>query len=77
MPRSHPVERVVEREVADRLRRLLRGNRRVLLAVSGGPDSVCLLWAASACASALGLQLEVAWVNHGLRREAAGEGLLV
>lgn len=67
----------LEREVADTLRRLLGRQTRVLLAVSGGADSACLLWAATACAPLLGLHLEVAWIDHGLRSESAEEGRLV
>jgi tRNA(Ile)-lysidine synthase len=67
----------VHREVAGRLRALLPGARGLLLAVSGGPDSVCLLAASAAVASRQGLRLEVAWVDHGLRPESAGEGRLV
>ncbi|MET0257425.1 MAG: tRNA lysidine(34) synthetase TilS [Methylobacterium sp.] len=44
---------------------------RILLAVSGGPDSTALLHAAARLGSAV--SLAVATVDHGLRPEAAGE----
>jgi len=53
-----------------------RGDR-VLVAVSGGPDSMALLAVLWELAPRLGLALEVATVNHGLRRDAAGEQDLV
>ena len=51
---------------------LVRGDR-VLVAVSGGPDSVALLHLLCALGDELGLQLEVAHVEHGVRGEAAKE----
>ncbi|KQQ85944.1 tRNA lysidine(34) synthetase TilS [Aureimonas sp. Leaf324] len=47
--------------------------RRLLLGVSGGPDSLALLLAAAA----LPLDVSVATVDHGLRAEAAGEARFV
>lgn len=47
--------------------------RRLLLGVSGGPDSLALLLAAAA----LPLDVCVATVDHGLRAEAAGEARFV
>lgn len=58
-------------------RGLFRAGERVLVAVSGGPDSMALLAALWELAPRLGLELQVATVNHGLRREAAAEGELV
>jgi tRNA(Ile)-lysidine synthase len=51
-----------------------RGDARLGLAVSGGPDSMALLLLADA---ALPGRIAVASVNHGLRPEAAGEVALV
>lgn len=48
----------------------LSGERRILLAVSGGPDSVAMLLLAHA---AFPGHIAVATVNHGLRPEAADE----
>lgn len=47
----------------------------LLLAVSGGPDSIALMWLAARWRSALarGPRLVAVTVDHGLRAEAAGE----
>jgi len=50
---------------------------RVLVAVSGGPDSMALLAVLWELAPRLGLALEVASVDHGLRPESAAERALV
>nr|WP_246549233.1 tRNA lysidine(34) synthetase TilS [Ancylobacter oerskovii] len=54
-------------------------HRAVLLAVSGGPDSTALMLLAQQwrVAMAEGPVLHVASVDHGLRREAAGEAAAV
>ena len=49
---------------------LLRGDESVLVAVSGGPDSVALLDTLGELAAPLRLRLTVAHVHHGLRAEA-------
>ncbi len=46
---------------------LTSGKRRVLAAVSGGPDSVCLLNILNALSNELGIELHVAHLNHRLR----------
>jgi tRNA(Ile)-lysidine synthase len=46
-------------------------DRRVVVAVSGGADSMCLAWLAKAWGQPFGLI-----VDHGLRPEAAGESAL-
>ncbi|PJG52597.1 tRNA lysidine(34) synthetase TilS [Bradyrhizobium forestalis] len=53
----------------------LRGAPALVLAVSGGPDSVALMWLAARWQRSLvrGPQLTVVTVNHGLRPEAARE----
>jgi tRNA(Ile)-lysidine synthase len=53
-----------------------RGDR-VLVAVSGGPDSMALLHVLWELRGRLGLTLEVAGVDHGLRPGAAAELALV
>jgi tRNA(Ile)-lysidine synthase len=53
--------------------RLLDRGERVLVAVSGGPDSLALLHVLVQLADRLGVQLEVATVNHQLRAAAATE----
>ncbi|MBV6658986.1 MAG: tRNA lysidine(34) synthetase TilS [Devosiaceae bacterium] len=61
--------------VADALRR----ETCLLLAVSGGPDSMAMMagLAFARDAGALGAQLHVATVDHGLRAESAQEAALV
>ena len=52
---------------------MLRGGEAVLVAVSGGADSVALLDVLGALREALGLTLTVVHVHHGLRPEADAE----
>jgi len=58
-------------------RALLAPGDRLLVAVSGGPDSTALLHALTVVAPRLGLTLEAATVDHGLRAESAAEAALV
>ncbi len=57
--------------------RLFEAGDRVVVAVSGGPDSMALLHALWEVRVRLGLTLEVVGVDHGLRPEAAEELALV
>lgn len=50
---------------------------RILLAVSGGPDSVCLTHLFWRLAKTMPLTLTIAHLNHGLRHEARGDALFV
>ena len=50
---------------------MLRPRDAVLVGVSGGPDSMALLYILHALAPEVSLQLGVAHLNHGLRPEAA------
>ena len=52
---------------------MFRGGEAVLVAVSGGPDSVALLDVLCALQTRLRLTLTVAHVHHGLRPEADAE----
>ncbi|TAL10696.1 MAG: tRNA lysidine(34) synthetase TilS [Nitrospirae bacterium] len=66
----HPVLRQVAE--AARRKRLIQPGDRVLVAVSGGPDSVCLLMALHEMRErslAPGTELRIAHVNYGLRGE--------
>ncbi len=54
----------------DALDQLAGGDERLLLAVSGGPDSLALLLLAQA---AITDRIEAATVDHGLRAEASAE----
>ncbi len=60
------------KSAVDRL--LLDGGQRILLAVSGGPDSLAMLLLAHA---AFPEQIAAATVDHGLRPEAADEARFV
>lgn len=51
----------------DRAERLLRPRDRVLAAVSGGPDSVCLAHRLAWLAPRRGLRVSVLHMHHGLR----------
>jgi tRNA(Ile)-lysidine synthase len=53
---------------------MLSGQERVLVALSGGPDSVCLLHVLKNLKEELRLDLSVLYVDHGLRpEEVVGE----
>ncbi len=41
---------------------------RILVAVSGGPDSVCLLHILNRCRKEMGLSLHIVHINHGIRK---------
>ena len=56
-----------------RQEKLFRGGDRVLVAVSGGPDSVALLHLLAGWRQELGLELAVGHFDHGLRRESQEE----
>ncbi len=52
---------------------MLPESARVAVAVSGGPDSVCLLHVLAELAPEYGIQLSVAHFNHGLRGAESDE----
>lgn len=56
-----------------RRHQLISGGERILVGVSGGPDSVALLQLLHECRDELRLHLEVAHLQHGIRSGAAGE----
>ena len=64
------------KEYCDRHQMLERGDR-VVLGVSGGADSVCLLFVLLALRSELDLVLHVVHVNHGIRKEAGEDAAYV
>ena len=49
---------------------LLKKNDKVLIAFSGGPDSVFLFHCINFFRESLGLELELVYVNHKLREDA-------
>jgi tRNA(Ile)-lysidine synthase len=73
MARSHPpallklVERTLREECA------ISAGDRLLLAVSGGPDSIAMLHAVARLAPRLRIELRAHGVDHGLRAEAPAE----
>jgi tRNA(Ile)-lysidine synthase len=56
---------------------LIRQDDKVLLAVSGGPDSVCMLHLFHRLSKLMPLSLHVCTFDHGLRRESVKEVKLV
>ena len=66
------VERV---RVFIRLHRMLRGVRSLLVAVSGGPDSMVLLHLLASLAPSFGVTLRAAHLHHGLRGRDADRDL--
>ncbi|HEY3346786.1 MAG TPA: ATP-binding protein, partial [Nitrospirota bacterium] len=56
---------------------MLPGARKVLAAVSGGPDSVAMLYGLCGLAEVYGFTVAVAHVDHGFRPESAEEAVFV
>jgi tRNA(Ile)-lysidine synthase len=52
---------------------LISGGEKVLVAVSGGPDSVCMLHVLNNLKEVLDIQLHAAHLDHGLRGESAAD----
>jgi tRNA(Ile)-lysidine synthase len=72
--RAHPereIERAIERGGA------IRRGERVLVACSGGPDSVALAAAMNGTAKRMQLDVRAAFVNHGLRASALQDECVV
>jgi tRNA(Ile)-lysidine synthase len=65
MSRQQPLSRRVLQFI--RRHSLVRENELLLVGVSGGPDSVCLLHVLGGLRSTLGLKLHIAHLNHMLR----------
>jgi tRNA(Ile)-lysidine synthase len=51
---------------------LMSGGEKVLVAVSGGPDSVCMLNILNNLRGMLDIQLHIAHLDHGLRGDESG-----
>ena len=73
MRRSHPptLLKIAERTIADE--HLLEAGDFVLVAVSGGPDSMALLHVLAKLAPRIGVHVAAHGVDHGLRAAAADE----
>jgi tRNA(Ile)-lysidine synthase len=76
MRSSHPptLLKIAARTIADE--RLFAPEARVLVAVSGGPDSMALLHVLSILAPKLRLDVRACGIDHGLRPGAADEVIL-
>ena len=60
-----------------RWHQMLAGGETVLVAVSGGPDSVALLHLLMTLTAELSLRLHVLHVDHGLRPDSEGDAAFV
>lgn len=56
---------------------LIPPGAHVTCAVSGGPDSMCMLWALYRAREALGISLACAHFDHGLRQNSAADAAFV
>ena len=71
MPRAPAVARVLELVTATaRAHEMFLPRQTVLVAVSGGPDSVCLLHSLYNLRRLLRIHLEVFHLDHGLRPDS-------
>jgi len=52
---------------------LISGGEKVVVAVSGGPDSVCMLHALNSLKEIHDIQLHIAHLDHGLRSESGAD----
>ncbi len=71
--RSHPPTLLTLARRTITLERLFERGARVLVAVSGGADSMALLHVLASLRDSLGIVLVAHGVDHGLRPEAPGE----
>jgi tRNA(Ile)-lysidine synthase len=72
----HPLEKHILKLIKDN-RLLAPGGGTVVVAVSGGPDSICLLHLLARLTAPLNIKLVAAHLNHGLRPDEAGEEALL
>lgn len=63
---------MVEEKVLDTIKKykLIEDNDKIVVAVSGGPDSMCLLDILQKNREKLNIQLFVAHINHGIRKNS-------
>jgi len=57
--------------------KLIQAGDKILVGVSGGPDSLALLLELFSLKSKLGLTLHVAHLDHGLRKDSSADALFV
>ncbi|WP_224360912.1 tRNA lysidine(34) synthetase TilS [Hyalangium versicolor] len=73
MPRTRPARDLISQTLVAAYRGFELSGASVLLAVSGGADSTALLVGTALVREQLGLSVEVATLDHGLRPESAEE----
>jgi tRNA(Ile)-lysidine synthase len=57
---------------------ILKNTKNIAVGVSGGPDSMCLLWLISGWAAGRkGIKIHALTINHGLRKDSALEAAAV
>ena len=56
---------------------LIRQGDRILLGVSGGPDSLALVLVLNALQKELGVKLHIAHLDHGLRADSVQDAVFV
>lgn len=72
----HPLEKKIQGLL--RNQGLIRQGERIVIGVSGGPDSMALLHVLAALQHLLGIEIHAVYVDHGLRpHEAPAEAALV
>jgi tRNA(Ile)-lysidine synthase len=64
---------IINKEIREAIKRNFKNKTKFILAVSGGPDSQCLLKSFSHVAKNMGHVVRSVGVNHGLRKEADRE----
>lgn len=67
----------MKEKILQEIRSLVQSEEKILLAISGGPDSMALLHCMRAVQEELSLTLLMAHVNHGLRPSAKDEAAFV
>ncbi len=56
---------------------LIKKGDKVIVGVSGGPDSVALVYLLDSLSKELKLKVHIAHLDHGLRRDSSGDGKFV
>ena len=65
------------KEATTYLNTLLKKNDKVVVCLSGGPDSMCLLDLLTKLRETKSIEIIAAHVNHNVRRASAKEALFV
>ena len=75
--RKFPMDIIQKTEKILKENRLVAYGEKVIVGVSGGPDSTALLYILNTLRNKLGLRLQVVHVNHQLRKSAQRDALFV